>query len=255
MSESQTLDRQVTADTAKKDWSKVVNTAINMVSNYQPIKNEKDDKIERVRDLYLTAVNGEEPDRLDQMPSYLLNQIVETWLNLIDVPDTRLVSFGTDEVTLQLMSRYLEKKVKEGGFNKMLQSGFGGYRQQCLDGDFFVLCGQKQNGVNTGMPDFRGLSSGGIFFNDSASVIRGNTYAQPAYRCGVIFEYDVNELDWLFPGMRENATPGNIPEFSDDENPTNDKTDNQQNLMGTEVERMQVMYFWDISDKENPVFS
>jgi len=251
--DSSTLDKKFVSDFKPFEPSKVVKTLLKMMEDYAPIKSVKDQKLDRVKSLYLKAVNGQEPNRMDQFPSFLLPEILESWMLLVQVPDVRLKAFGTDPAVLSIMTKYLEKKVHDGGFNKMMETEFGGYRQGGLYGDFWVLCGVKTKG-DVGMPEYRGVNSGALYFNNTASTLRRNTGADKAYKFAMVFDFDWQSLDTYFPGMQKNVTPGDLPSVNQLERSGSEMTDQQRHSADQDYVT-QVALMFDVRDEKTPVYS
>lgn len=245
---TQTLDKpvQVKNDTVKR--SKVVNTGLKLLQDFDTVQQEKESAIKRSKDHYMRSIDGKVPNRIEQQPSFILNQLVEIYSTFVRVPDVQIRSFGKKEAEKIIMSKYLEKVVKDGGFNELMEHKWGGYKQQALFGDFFVQCGYKADGKSKGMPVYRGLSVSEFYTTPTASAIRSKTQGEGANRIGVTFTYGENEIENvpILKGITKVAQKGDLPSLNIWSNETDQKTD----LQKSEAEKTyQVLFLYDIRHK------
>ena len=251
MTTSQTLDKVYESKTTSTKMSKVVHTALKLIENFQTENNRKLQSVEKVKNLLLDVSLAETPTRSNQLQSFYATQLIEVYSTLIQVPDYALKAYGLDDQVAFVLSKYLELKIDDGGFNDIMTEGFNGFKQQAAWGDFYVLCDYKKEG-DVGMPQFKGTAMGSLYWNKSASQIRGKTMGNSAYRFGIMFNFDVNEVDDYFPGMMDNATAGDIPNVTNLDNPTDEKTDTQEALDSKE-QNIQVFMFYDILHKVHSI--
>ena len=242
--QTETLDRQFDQNSATTERNKINTTAIEMMQRFKMFKDQKLDKVEYAKDLFMQAVNGTAPTRANQMSSYILNQLVTNFVGLTKVPDFRMVTSQASDDVMFLASKYVEKKMKEGGFYKIMKSDWSAYHDCALYGSFFVVKGRKQSGNNKGMPEFRGLSIGAFEGQVQATSVSSQSSGQRLTRYGAKWTYDVEEAEQMFPGIMKNAIPGKLPVNNEWDDKTDGKDDTQKS--DEEADRnIEIMFFVD----------
>jgi len=240
----QTLDKVIEKQQDNGMRSEVVNTALQMIDEFKTVQDEKQLAIQNAKDHYMRSMDGKIPDRIEQQPSFLIPQLVEIYCTFVRVPDTQVRSFGKSEKEKIVMSKYLEKVVKDGGFYELMEHKWGGFKQQALFGDFFVQCGYKEDG----MPTYRGLSVGEFYTTPTVSNLRTKTQGEGANRVGITFNYGENEIENvpILKGITKKAHKGELPSLSK----WTSETDMMTDLQKSEFEKTyQLMYFYDIRHK------
>lgn len=253
--ETKTLDAIYKPKTeySLREKSKLQNTVIEMIEDFDDIKNDKVSRIKAVKDLYQEAIDGLSSTRANQSPSLLLNILLKIYATLTQVPDTSLDIFGVRTPIVLVMTKYLDNLIEESGFKELMEQDFGGYKQQFLYGDFFIFLG-KDLDDNKAMPIFRGLPISNLYTQKSANRIRSKTAGRSMTRLGVVYEYGVEEAENLFPGIMDYAYAGSLPRNQREWSPDDEK-DLIQKTAEEEARFIEIMFFYDISNRDKPIYS
>ena len=250
------LDQLPEEDREVQESNEVVDAALELLTEANDIKSEKEITVEKSKDLIKKLLSGEDPEKIDQFISYLPLILINIFTTLYKVPDTRVVRTGYNEAIETLMSAFLEKVVKDAGFNEMMEQGFGGAYQAGAYGDFYVLGmagvldgGGKKIKKGENFIDLQGLSIGNAFFNREATSIRKKYVSQDLSRFGIITEMNIFEAERMLPGLLKGAKQGRIPNGDTETSPTNHKSDVQDSFDNKLIE---ILYFY---DKAHGIFS
>lgn len=250
------LDHFPDVEFEAQEQNEVISAALDLLSDSNDIKSEKEITVEKSKNILLKLLSGEDPEKIDQFISYLPLILVNIFTTLYKVPDTRVVRTGYNEAIETLMSAFLEKVVKDAGFNEMMETGFGGSYQAAAYGDFYVLgmtgvldSSGKRVKKGENFVEFQGLGIGNAFFNREATSIRKRYVSQDLSRFGVITEMNIFEAERMFPDLLKKARPGRIPNGGTETNPTDHKTDVQDSF---EDKLIEILYFY---DKPHKIFS
>lgn len=197
------------------EYSDEVVTALRTIDRYRTIRNEKDIKVNRARLMYDIAFGSGELTRLNSLPGYILNMVVELFVTLAQVPDFRLnVPEATDEEAI-LMSAYLEHKVRKGGFHDLMETGWSGFHELALTGTVNVQGGVKTEEYwpddEIGDPLYQMIPCDNNFYNPTATRIRINTTGGDAYRYGFLDSFELDTADEQYPGIMDVCAQGDIP--------------------------------------------
>jgi len=190
-------------------------TALRTLERYRPIRQAKDERVERARLMYDKAFGDGTLTRIDSLPGYILNMVVELFVTLAKVPDFRLIApEATDEQEI-LMSAFLEHKIRKGGFHDLMETGWSGLHELALAGSVCVTGGTKteEDGEpdEIGMPIYQMLPSDNTMYNPTATRIRVNTAGGDAFRFGYIDTFELETAEEKYPGILKIADPGDIP--------------------------------------------
>jgi len=155
--ETSLLNRKIKRQQLNEQDKQLVNTAIRLVTDYEPIRLNKVADVRRNKSFINQAIAskaniGFKPSRLNSFPSYLVFHIVKLFSTLYAIPDKKLIIPSVSDLNRLLMSSYLDKVMHDGGYHEALTGGWGGNKNMALNGDVVLGMGLGDSGKQRGMP-------------------------------------------------------------------------------------------------------
>jgi len=209
--ETKLLDKQPAVEKLTSKEKTVVDTALRLIDDNKTRRSDRVQKAKRNKALIKTAIGGQLPTRLTSFPSYLVYHVVKLFSTLVDIPDKNLIIPGVKEQKKFLMAAFLDKVMRDGGYNDALQSGWSGYDNMALNGDLVLTMGLKQDGKSKGMPVFQQVPAETVSYNRLARMIRTRTGVGAVGRYAFPVYLTLQSAEQHFPGILDVCLPGDLP--------------------------------------------
>lgn len=209
--ETKLLDKQPAVEKLTSKEKTVVDTALRLIDDNKTRRSDRVQKAKRNKALIKTAIGGQLPTRLTSFPSYLVYHVVKLFSTLVDIPDKNLIIPGVKEQKKFLMAAFLDKVMRDGGYNDALQSGWSGYDNMALNGDLVLTMGLKQDGKSKGMPVFQQVPAETVSYNRLARMIRTRTGVGAVGRYAFPIYLTLQSAEQHFPGILDVCLPGDLP--------------------------------------------
>lgn len=229
-----------------------IQEALNIIEKHSKAYPDRQTTLEALKEIDKAIFEVEEPKGRDKLPSGLPRQIINKIESQITIPSASYHCEdleGTLEDVITAVTRSgIEYILDEGGFEEAFLSKPAVVNDSFMYGDGFVMLTIDEEAT---IPvKFDNIDPSCIFVDPSATIMRSKRNGRGVQRLAVIMSYDYTKARAMFP--KANFGKGEIPRYK---TTTQEfiKTTNQSDE--SDDEKVEICYWWDISDNKNPVYS
>jgi hypothetical protein len=186
-----------------------------------------------------------------KITSHMLQQVFWKTIQRMKLLDFTLHGTGQDEWKEKLVSDAVAMVMKKGQYNASMYSKDGLFQKSLMWGDGWMLMGKNPK-ENAEVPIlFNPISNSNCYFDSYSTIMRG-AWGRGVSKCVVIFSYSWAKACQLYPKMKENGSPGQIPRDLSMLKELERTYTQTAELQGSEI--TEIAYFYDLDSETYAVF-
>lgn len=231
-----------------------VTRAVDVISNGLLTRQEQDKKLEAIQELFEEGFIVEEPSGLRKLNAQRIQQAL--WRTAGRMKPLDFVIHGTDEEGIavdtnreRVVTEGVATVMERGGYASALRDKQGAFFNLLLYGDGFIHVGANPDDIKAPI-GFHSISPDCIYVDNYATSMRSNGAGSSASKVVVLFTYDKEVFDTMWPDPQFKEVIGDIQVSSDLKDQVNE--DGQETRQEDQV---QVAYSYDLTTKTYLVFA
>lgn len=192
--------------------NKEVSMALDLINNSNTSeKQKKDDANRRIAELMFEGFEVSEPNGARKLSSQTLHQAMWRTMSRMKPLDYQIHGSNKPEYLEKIVTQGYGSILKKAKLAETLRDKQGVFWNQILYGDGFFLFNANPNKNEIAPLIFRTISSSNLYVDPYATSIRSPGYGRSATEVLVIFSTSWEEACQIYPKLKKDGGPGEIP--------------------------------------------
>jgi len=222
----------------------VVRTSIKIIEDSKLVMNDYLNDLDNIWWMMKETFRTAAPDWNNQLPPYLLFQVVFNLVTQMKPLDIMLTTQNVSEERKRIVSQWLWYIAEKAWYDDLFNENYNWFWQQLSQWDFFAMVGKQQNWL----PEFKPCDITGVYFDANATNLRG-FWSNKLTRATIVFKMWYDQAIAQMPWIKDKATIWSLP--------STQEFDQYQDLNDMEWEQdwlaqdreIEIGYYFDISEK------